>query len=225
MRVFYNCVSLYTATFRMIRHMLACFSFALTISLLHAYIYLPILPSTCTSNMYINANHKLVYHYLTYSAILQSATWTVYGLQYCTFLSTHLKPATRGRIRFKIIWFFLFGLCLRHTLILWVSVNYRGHLLTSTVVLQAIFSENDWPFDSMPERWRYVAWRVRVYDLGHISKKSPAKRHSAWPKFIKSFWNCFLNTDKRRAKYWKKKKKITHTHIHTRMQNRTCQFD
>lgn len=167
--------------------------------------------------MYINANHKLVYHYLTYFAILQSATWTVYGLQYVRFLSTHLKPATRGRIRFKIIWFFLFGLCFRHTLILWVSVNdlnYRGHLLTSTVVLQAIFSENDWPFDSMPERWRYVAWRVRVYDLGHISKKSPAKRHSAWPKFIKSFWNCFLNTDKRRAKYWKRKIKL-HTHTYT----------
>lgn len=122
--------------------------------------------------MYINANHKLVYHYLTYFAILQSVTWTVYGLQYVRFLSTHLKPATRGRIRFKIIWFFLFGLCLRHTLILWVSVNdlnYRGRLLTSTAVLQAIFSENNWPFDSMPERWRYVAWRVRVYDLGHIS--------------------------------------------------------
>lgn len=77
MRVFYNCVLLYTATFRMIRHMLACFKrffcfdHFLTI---HAYIYLPILPSTCTNNMYINANHKLVYHYLTYFAILQFAT-------------------------------------------------------------------------------------------------------------------------------------------------------
>lgn len=178
--------------------------------------------------MYINANHKLVYHYLTYFAILHAiCNLNSIRLAICPFLSTHLKPATRGRIRFKIIWFFLFGLCLRHTLILWVSVNdlnYRGHLLTSTVVLQAILSENDWPFDSMPERWRYVAWRVRVYDLGHISKKSPAKRHSAWPKFIKSFWNCFFKYWQKRAKYWKRKIKL-HTHIHTRMQNQTCQFD
>lgn len=71
------CVLLYTATFRMIRHMLACFKrffcfdHFLTTCI---YIYLPILPSTCTNNMYINANHKLVYHYLTYFAILQSAT-------------------------------------------------------------------------------------------------------------------------------------------------------
>lgn len=81
------CVLLYTATFRMIRHMLACFKrffcfdHFLTIHA-YIYIYLPILPSTCTNNMYINANHKLVYHFVTYFAILHSATRTVYGLQY-----------------------------------------------------------------------------------------------------------------------------------------------
>lgn len=84
------CVLLYTATFRMIRHMLACFlkAFLLLWPFPYytcIYIYLPILPSTCTDNTYINANHKLVYHYLTYFAILQSATWTVYGLQYVSF--------------------------------------------------------------------------------------------------------------------------------------------
>lgn len=205
----------------MIRHMLACFKrffcfdHFLTI---HAYIYIyqyyqVHVPIICILTL-TTSWYTIIWHTLQFCICHLNSI----GLAICKFLSTHLKPATRGRIRFKIIWFFLFGLCLRHTLILWVSVNdlnYRGHLLTSTVVLQAIFSENDWPFDSMPERWRYVAWRVRVYDLGHISKKSPAKRHSAWPKFIKSFWNCFLKYWQKKGKILKKKNKITHTHTHS----------
>lgn len=113
-------------------------SFALTISLLHAYIYLPILPSTCTSNMYINANHKLVYHYLTYVAILQSATWTVYAI--CKFLSTHLKPATRGRIRFKIDFSYL-------------DFVYATHLFSECQSVTLIIGDTYWPAQLYSRRY------------------------------------------------------------------------
>lgn len=103
---------------------------------------------------------------------------------------------------------------------------YATHLFCECQSMTLIIGDTYWPAQLYSRRYFLkMTDRLTVCQKGEdmwleglesmTSVTFPKNRHSAWPKFIKSFWNCFLKYWQKKGKILKKKNKITHTHTHS----------